>query len=90
LAAGGKWRSLWSVFASLAAWIVYVTGLASPLTPSEGMPSVWDVAVFCGAPAIVLVGCACMVRTRLATAFVAAEAVAIVFLSAWLLARLHA
>ena len=54
--------------ASLVAWAVYSLGLVAPLTPSEGLPGVWQLALFAGLPLLVLGIVAAFGRGRTARA----------------------
>ena len=44
------WRSLLLAAANLMALLIYAVGLVSPLTPSEGSPSLLVILMFVGIP----------------------------------------
>jgi len=52
--------------ASFFAIFLFGVGLISPLTPSEGMPTLVDVVVFVGVPIVLLLGAALLARDILA------------------------
>ncbi len=50
-------RGFLIILGCVLSWAIYAFGLIAPLTPSEGMPSVFDLMVFVGIPLAILAWC---------------------------------
>jgi hypothetical protein len=73
------------VFGIIFATIIYGVGLVAPLTPSEGVPILWELLVFVIVPCAVLVACAFSVNSRPVKALLVIQAFLFVGFSIWLL-----
>jgi hypothetical protein len=45
------------IVGNIFAWVLFGTGMISPLTPSEGMPRIYDWLIFAGSPILLLLIC---------------------------------
>lgn len=68
-----------------SATVTYMFGLVAPLTPSEGVPSLWELLVFLALPCIVLVGCVNAAQSRFAKALLIAQLFSFGGFGSWLL-----
>jgi hypothetical protein len=64
---------------------IFIVGLLSPLTPSEGMPRLLDIAVFVAAPLLLLATAFGLSRRWPSKLLGAAEMTAILTTTTWLL-----
>lgn len=71
--------------ADLGALILFGIGLVSPLTPSQGLPSPGQLAVFFGLPVLLLTLVAYQARTLPIRILVALQALAVIGFEVWLL-----
>jgi len=71
--------------ANVFALLVFVVGLISPLTPSEGRPTLWEWLLFAMLPIALLACCVRASRSRVGAVFFGGQALAIVAFSVWLL-----
>ena len=78
-------RVLVLVLGAVLAWSLFAVGLLSPLTPSEGYPSLIDIVVFVGVPVLLLGLVAYRLRRPLARGLVLLQLLCIVGVSGWLL-----
>jgi hypothetical protein len=70
---------------NLLALPLFVVGLTSPLTPSEGVPSLVELSIFAGLPFAVVLVTSFVVRNRALRTLLLLEAVSIAGFTAWLL-----
>ena len=78
-------RRLIIAAANLIALLVYVVGLISPLTPSDGFPSLIEIFVFVGTPVAILGWCIYTCGSRVTAIFLGLQLVSILAFSATLL-----
>ena len=71
---------------NVASVFVYVVGLLSPLTPSEGLPSAWSLLLFVGIPFSLLLLAFRICANFPARLFFGAQLLLILTFSGWLLA----
>jgi hypothetical protein len=79
------WRNLLLTAANLMALFIYAVGLAAPLTPSEGSPSLVVILMFVGIPVAILAWCIRACGSRPAALFFGLQLVAVLGFSASLL-----
>jgi hypothetical protein len=65
--------------------LLYGVGLIAPLTPSEGMPRLWEILVFGVVPVALLVACLRASRGGGAGIFILMQIVVVVAFTGWLL-----
>jgi hypothetical protein len=70
--------------------LVFVVGLVSPLTPSEGRPTLWEWLLFAVLPIALLACCVRASRSRVGAVFFGGQALAIITFSVWLLVLFRA
>jgi hypothetical protein len=79
------WRNLFLAAANIVALLIFAVGLLSPLTPSEGFPTVVTILLFVGVPTVILAWCIRACASRLAALFFGLQLVVVLGFSAWLL-----
>jgi hypothetical protein len=69
----------------VSATVTYMLGLVAPLTPSEGVPDLWELLVFLALPCVVLAVCAYAAQSRVAKALLVAQLFLFGGFGSWLL-----
>jgi hypothetical protein len=70
---------------NLLALVLYGMGILAPLTPSEGMPSFWELLLFVGIPMVLLLYSWHICSSKVAKISVAFQATVIAGFTMWLL-----
>jgi hypothetical protein len=70
---------------TVGAWVLLAIGFLSPLTPSEGNPTLLHIFLFVGGPIVLLLVSAVLVRRPWSWLAAIAEVVLILAVSVWLL-----
>ena len=73
-----------AVFSNVLALALYMVGLIGPLTPSEGMPTAFNILLFAVIPVTILLICWRAYQGRTAKAAALVQALLIVAFSGWL------
>ena len=80
-------KGLLIILGCVLSWAIYGVGLIAPLTPSEGIPSVFDLMVFVGIPLGILALCWLKCSALWAKIFVIVQGIAIIGFTCCLLVQ---
>lgn len=78
------WRNLLAALANLFALLIYIVGLLSPLTPSEGTPDLLSIFIFVGLPVTILCWCLRVCNSRPAMLFFGVQLATVIGFFAYL------
>jgi hypothetical protein len=78
-------KNILIILGCIFSWFIYGVGLISPLTPSEGMPSVLELAAFFGLPILILIYCWIQSATLWAKTMMIIQGTVIIGFTGWLI-----
>jgi hypothetical protein len=78
-------KEVFIFLASVLSWAIYGFGLIAPLTPSEGIPTLFDLIVFVGIPLAIFGWCWLKCSALWAKILVIIQGLAIIGFTFWLL-----
>ena len=78
-------KEIFIFLASVLSWAIYGFGLIAPLTPSEGIPTLFDLTVFVGIPLAILGWCWLKCSALWAKIIMIIQGLSIIGFTCWLL-----
>jgi hypothetical protein len=78
-------KGLLIILGCVLSWVIYGFGLIAPLTPSEGIPNVFELMVFVGIPLAILAWCWLKCSALWAKIFVIIQGITIIGFTSLLL-----
>jgi hypothetical protein len=79
-------RTLLATASAIASVALFIAGLLAPLTPSQGMPTAFDLIVYAALPALICIVLATQLRGGFARLLAGLLAAAIIAITGYLLA----
>ncbi len=80
-----KMNNVLIIFCCILSWMICGVGLISPLTPSEGIPSTFDLFFFFGVPILILGYCWYKCSSFWTKALIVIQSAVIISFTCWLL-----